>query len=67
MLHSEREHLLPDFLLFFVGAPLSLLLNAVMPFGPSLIGLTLLTICAAAQFAFLWWLVRARRNGIGSA
>jgi hypothetical protein len=67
MLHGEREHLLPDFILFFVGAPLSLLLNKVTPFGPSLVGLVLLTICAAVQFAFLWWLVRKTRSGNGRA
>jgi hypothetical protein len=67
MLHSEQEHLLPNLLLFFVGAPLSLLLDKVMPSVPSLVGLVLLTICGAAQFAFLWWLVRKRRTGNGHA
>ena len=64
MLHSGQEHLLPATLLMFVGAPTSLLLDAVMPTSTSvLIGLAFITICAAGQFAFLWWLVRRGTRG----
>jgi len=60
MLHSG-EHLLSDIVLLYVGLPTSLLLDALIPIdAPALVGLAWLTICAAAQFAFLWWVVRKR-------
>lgn len=64
MLNSGQEHWLPNVILVYVGAPTSLLLDAVMPVSaPVLVGLAFLTICAAAQFAFLWWVVRKRGRG----
>jgi hypothetical protein len=63
MLH-RGEHLLPDIVLLYVGRPTSLLLDAVMPIdGPALLWPASLTICAAAQFGFLWWVVRKRGRG----
>jgi hypothetical protein len=63
MLH-RGEHLLPDIVLLYVGRPTSLLLDAVMPIdGPTLLWPASLTICAAAQFGFLWWVVRKRGRG----
>jgi hypothetical protein len=63
MLH-RGEHLLPDIVLLYVGRPTSLLLDAVMPIdGPALLWPVSLTMCAAAQFVFLWWVVRKRSRG----
>jgi FtsH-binding integral membrane protein len=60
-LHSQEEHLMPGFVLFFLGAPLSLFISRAIPIGPPFVGLILLTLCAVAQLAFLWWLQRPPR------
>jgi hypothetical protein len=58
MLHGG-EHLLPDIVLLFVGRPTSLLVDGLaFPDTPALIGTVYLTVCATAQFLFLWWVVR---------
>ena len=63
MLHSGREHLLPDIVLALVSSPLSLTLGALYPLEPSLfdlpfVELSFLTLSAALQAALLWWLSR---------
>jgi hypothetical protein len=63
-LTMSGEHLLPDIVLLYVALPTSLLLDALMPIdAPALVGLAWLTICAVAQFGFLWWVVRKRGRG----
>ena len=61
MLHSPVEHMLPDLLLYLVTLPLSLVcgpLYRITPglFDASLSQVSLLTLCAAVQSAFLWLL-----------
>ena len=62
LLHSEREHLLPDILLWVVALPTSATLLLVgdllmKPFAQ----LAWLTLCGALQAGLLCWLTRPRR------
>lgn len=61
LLHSGREHLLPDIVFYTVAMLLSLGLGALYPSLRTLLDipfvqLSFITICAAAQGAFLWLL-----------
>ena len=69
MLHSSREHLLPDVVLYVIALPSSLSLDLFYEMAPDFFSrpfteLTLLTLCVALQCAFLWWLsIRATELG----
>jgi hypothetical protein len=61
LLHSEREHLLPDFVLAMVAMPLSLSLDVFYPTMRHLLDmpfaqLSFMTLCAAVQGTLLWLL-----------
>jgi hypothetical protein len=63
LLHSEKEHLLPDILLFVVSLPTSWTLHLVAhhlmkwPLGQ----LAWMTMCGVLQAGLLCWLTRSRR------
>lgn len=59
--HSEREHLLPDFLLFFAALPLSFSVSLVYDlwteiFRNPFAQLAWVTACAIGQVIALFWL-----------
>jgi hypothetical protein len=63
MLHSEREHLLPIFILSIVTSPLSLSLGPLYDLAPSFfdlpfVQLTYTTVCGAVQAGLVLWLFR---------
>ena len=71
MLHSQREHMLPDLVLMFVSLPASLLMEPLASLAPTvlgspLVGLAGITLFGALQAGFLWYLARpdarARRH-----
>jgi hypothetical protein len=67
MLHSTREHPLSDVVLYVIALPSSLSLDMFYGMAPHFFSLPftqigLLTLCAALQCAFLWWLsIRASK------
>ena len=60
LLHSPREHLLPDMLLGFLSLPMSLSLGPLYDMWPQLLSkpfaqLAWLTLCGAGQVAILFF------------
>lgn len=71
LLHSQREHLAPDILLFILTLPLSSLLTYLYDAGPEffsdpIVQVGGLTLCGVAQTWFLFALTRSLQKGAGT-